>query len=132
QLYEPLRTLSKKAAAMQSKLSSAERVFSLLDSAPDVVERPNARPLARALGHIEFRGVSSEYSEGRRVLHDISLEIPAGSRLGIAGPTGAGKTTFLSLLMRFYDPTVGQILLDGVDLRDYKLADLRQQFAILP
>lgn len=65
------------------------------------------------------------------ILHDISFEIPAGARCGIAGATGAGKTTLVGLLTRFYDPTAGEILLDGIDLRDYKLADLRNQFAIV-
>src|SRR5207253_10270660 len=68
---------------------------------------------------------------GRPILHAISLDVTAGAWVGIAGTTGAGKTTLVSLLTRFYDPTTGQILLDGVDLRDYKLADLRNQFAII-
>ena len=71
------------------------------------------------------------YNGGRPVLNDVSLEINAGTRVGIAGTSGAGKTTFLNLLTRFYDVTAGQILLDGVDLRDYRLADLRDQFAIV-
>jgi ATP-binding cassette subfamily B protein len=75
--------------------------------------------------------VSFAYDDRNIVLHDISFSIRAGTRLGIAGRTGAGKSTLLSLLMRFYDPTLGQIWLDGVDLRDYKLVDLRNQFAIV-
>ena len=131
QLYGPLKTISKKAASLQSHLASAERAFSLLDEAPDVVELPMARPLVRAPGAIAFRNVSFAYERDHPILHDISFEIPAGMRLGIAGTTGAGKTTLVSLLTRFYDPTAGQILLDGIDLRDYKLADLRNQFAIV-
>lgn len=131
QLYEPLRTIGKKSASLQGYLSSAERAFTVLDHAPDVVERLNARPLARAVGAISFRNVSFAYEERRLVLRDISFEVSTGTRVGIAGRTGAGKTTLLSLLTRFYDPNSGQILLDGVDLRDYKLADLRNQFAIV-
>ena len=131
QLYAPLRTIGRKAASLQSHLASAERAFSVLDEAPGVVERPNARPLARASGAIAFRKVSFAYGEDRPVLHDVSFEIGPGTRLGIAGTTGAGKTTLVSLLVRFYDPTAGQILLDGVDLRDYRVADLRDQFAIV-
>ena len=130
-LNTPLKTIGKKMAGMQSNLASAERAFALLDEARDVVERPNARPLARALGAMAFRNVSFAYDRERSVLRDISFEIQAGTCLGIAGTTGAGKTTLVSLLTRFYDPTAGEILLDGVDLRDYKLADLRNQFAIV-
>jgi ATP-binding cassette subfamily B protein len=131
QLYEPMKTLSKRAVSMQSKLASAERVFTLLDDAPDVVERPDARPLARARGRIEFRGVSFDYAGDRAGLRDVSFEAPAGSRIGIAGSTGAGKTTLVSLLLRLYDPSAGRILLDGVDLREYRLDDLRRQFGMV-
>jgi ATP-binding cassette subfamily B protein len=131
QLYPPLRTLSKKAASMQSYLASAERAFALLDEAPDVAERPHARPLVRAAGAVACRHVSFAYGADPPVLRDIAFEIGPGARVGIAGMTGAGKTTLVNLLTRFYDPTEGQILLDGVDLRDYRLADLRNQFAIV-
>jgi ATP-binding cassette, subfamily B, bacterial len=131
QLYAPLDVLSNTKATLQSSLASAERAFSLLDEAPEVVERPNARPLGRASGAVAFHEVSFAYDEDHPVLHDVSFEIDAGTRLGISGTTGAGKSTLMSLLTRFYDPTAGQILLDGRDLRDYKVADLRKQFAIV-
>ena len=131
QLYEPLRTIGKKASSLQGYLASAERAFAILDQAPDVLERPNARSLARASGAVTFQNVCFAYEEGHPVLGDISFEVPPGTRVGIAGRTGAGKTTLLSLLTRFYDPASGQILLDGVDLRDYKLVGLRNQFAIV-
>jgi ATP-binding cassette subfamily B protein len=131
QLYDPLKTASKKAGALQSSLASAERVYSILDQAPDFVDPPDARPLAHAAGTIAFRKVSFRYEPGHRVLHGISFAVPAGAVVGIAGTTGAGKTTLVSLLTRFYDPSSGQILLDGVDLRQYRIADLRNQFAIV-
>jgi len=131
QLYEPLRTIGKTSSSLQGYLTSAERAFALLDRAPDVVELPDARPLARAAGAIAFRDVSFAYEKDHPVLGDISFEVPAGARVGIAGRTGAGKTTILSLLTRFYDPDAGQILLDGVDVREYRVADLRNQFAIV-
>jgi len=131
QLYEPLKTISKKSASLQSHLASAERAFALLDHPSDVSERPNARRLAQATGAMAFRHVSFAYDGSSRVLHDLSFEVAPGTRVGITGATGAGKTTLLSLLTRFYDPSEGQILLDGVDLRDYRLADLRDQFAIV-
>src|SRR5213596_618374 len=131
QLYEPLKTVSKKAATLQSYLASAERAFALLDQQPEVPERPDARPLERARGALEFRGVSFAYGPDRPVLHDVSCVIPPGTRLGIVGATGAGKTTLISLLTRFYDPQQGAILLDGTDLREYRLTDLRRQFAVV-
>ena len=130
-LYGPLETICKKVADLQSALASAERVLALLDKAPDVPERANARSLSRASGAVAFRNVSFAYTPNRTVLHDISFEIGPGTRVGIQGKTGAGKTTLVNLLIRFYDPTDGQVLLDGVDLRDYKLADLRNQFGIV-
>src|SRR5260370_878563 len=131
QLYRPLETISRKVASLQASLASAGRAFALLDRVPDVVERRGARPLARAAGRMSLRDVAFVYGEDRPALEGVSLEVPAGTCVGIAGPTGAGKTTLLCLLARLADPTAGDILLDGVDLRDYRLSDLRQQFAIV-
>jgi len=131
QLYEPLKTMSKKSASLQSYLASLERAFALLDERPEVPERPHPRPITRAAGAVAFRRVSFAYGLDQPVLHDISFEIQPGTRLGVVGATGAGKTTLISLLTRFYDPTAGEILLDGVDLRDYRLDDLRRQFAVV-
>jgi len=131
QLYEPLRTFSRQIANMQSSLTSAHRAFELLAEAPEVIERPNARPLKRAVVGLEFRNVSFSYDGKNSVLRDVSFGVEAGSWVGIAGKTGAGKTSLVSLLTRFYDPNSGQILLDGEDLREYKLTDLRDQFAIV-
>ena len=131
-LYLPLQEISKSMTLMQASLASAERAFALLDETPDLVEKLNARPLIRARGAVAFRHVSFAYRDASDfVLHDVSLEIEPGGRLGISGPTGAGKTTLVNLLLRFYDPTLGHILLDDVDLRDYKLTDLRNQFSIV-
>jgi ATP-binding cassette, subfamily B, bacterial len=131
QLYDPLQTISKKAGTLQSSLASAERVFSLLDEAPDLVEARHARSLKRAEGGVAFQDVSFAYDAAHPVLRDVSFKLAPGTRVGIAGATGAGKTTLVSLLTRFYDPTSGRIMLDGVDLREYRLADLRNQFGIV-
>jgi len=131
QLYKPIETISKKVTGLQSALASAERTLALLDQSPDVRERPDPVRLVRARGEIELRGVSFGYENGPLVLHDVSLAVPRGARVGIAGQTGAGKTTLTSLLLRFFDPQAGSISLDGVDLRDYALADLRNQYAIV-
>src|SRR5947209_4267395 len=131
QLYEPLQTISKKAGSLQASLASAERVFALLDQAPDLVEAPHARRLKRASGAVAFRDVWFSYDGEDPALRGISFKLEPGTSLGIAGATGAGKTTLVNLLARFYDPTVGRIELDGIDLRDYRLADLREQFAIV-
>jgi ATP-binding cassette subfamily B protein len=132
QLFEPLKTMSQKAASLQLHLASAERAFALLDEPSDVEERPHACPLAAASGAIAFRNVSFTYGRERPVLHDISFEVEPGTRLGIVGASGAGKSTLISLVTRFHDPTEGQILLDGIDLRDFRLHDLRRQFAVVP
>jgi ATP-binding cassette subfamily B protein len=131
QLYDPLRSASKRIGKMQSSLASAERAFQLLDQAPDVEERVDARALGRANGDIRFREVSFGYDTNAPVLSEVSLDIRPGERIGVYGVTGAGKTTLISLLTRLYDPNEGAITLDGVDIRDYKLADLRRQFAVV-
>ena len=131
QVYGPLTSLGQMVAQLQGSLANADRTFRLLDEPPDVREGPNARPVGRASGAIEFRDVSFSYDGKHPVLHNISLEVAPGIRIGIAGGSGAGKTTLTSLLTRFFDPTSGEIFLDGMDLRDLKLADLRNQFAIV-
>lgn len=130
-LYEPINTIASRIARMQSSLTSAERAFTLLDERPDVAESPDAIPVARSAGRVVFDHVSYRYGTGPLALDDLSFEVPAGSRVGVLGATGAGKTTLLSLLTRFADPSRGRILLDGIDLRDHRLADLRDQFGIV-
>ena len=130
-LYDPLETVSKQLVTLESSMVGAERSFALLDQPRDVVERPHARPIARARGVVEFQRVSFGYLPGDPVLREVSFQIEPGTRVGIVGRSGAGKSTLVSLLVRFFDPASGSVLLDGVDLRDYRLADLRGQFAIV-
>lgn len=131
QLYEPLKSLSKTVTALQKSLASAERVYALLDREPDVVDRPDARPLKRSQGSVACRDVCFAYEPGPLVLNDVTFDVEPGTRVGIFGPTGAGKTTLANLLTRLYDPTAGSVLLDGRDCRDFKVADVRRQFAIV-
>jgi ATP-binding cassette subfamily B protein len=131
QLYQPLETMSAGIGRLQASLASAERAFYLLDQEPDVKERPHARPLRRARGAIEFQDLSFAYEHGRPVLDKVSFSIPPGTSLGVVGKTGSGKSTIASLMTRLYDPTAGRILLDGVDVREFRVANLRNQFALV-
>jgi len=126
QMYQPLQLLSTKTTDVQAWLASLERAFMILDQTPEIEESRHAITLTSARGEFEFRNVSFQYEGTTRGLENLSFQIPAGSRVGIVGSTGAGKTTLLNLLMRFYDPTEGQALLDGVDIRDYRIADLQE------
>jgi ATP-binding cassette subfamily B protein len=131
QIYQPLQLLSTKVTDLQTWMVSLERAFALLEQAPEIAESPSARPLVRAQGTFEFRNVSFFYDESGRGVNHISFHLPAGKRVGIVGATGAGKTTLLNLIMRFYDPVEGEVLLDGTDLRNYRIADLRRQYAVV-
>lgn len=130
-LYQPLRMLSTTVTSLQTQFASAERLIELLDTKPDIVERENAQRIDRCDGRIQFEDVDYSYEEGKPVLIGSSFDIPAGSRVGVFGKTGEGKSTILNLMMRFADPQSGVIRLDGTDLKHYRLADLRQQFAIV-
>lgn len=132
QLYEPLRTMTNKVSEVQASLVSVERAFALLDEVPETLSSPGARPLERAKGAIEFQHVSMSYANGRKVLDDVSFKVEPGTKVGILGPTGSGKSSLVSLLTRFYEAAEGRILLDGYDIREYRLSDLRRQFAIVP
>lgn len=131
QLYGPLTAISKQVAALQSSFVSAQRAYEIIDEIPDVSERSNPLPLKRSKGAIDFQDVFFSYDGKEYVLENTSFSVLPGTRLGIAGKTGAGKTTLVSLLTRFYDPSSGKLLLDGIDVRDYRLSDLRNQFSIV-
>ena len=130
-LYQPMSTFSQSAGVIQSASAQMKRVFEIVDSIPDIKDRPNAKPIAAVRGQIEFRDVFFRYEKERTVLREINLEARPGQVVAIVGRTGAGKTSMASLLLRFYDPFGGAIYLDGHDLRDLPLAWLRQQIGIV-
>ncbi len=132
QLYAPLQAIGTHVSGQQHALASMERAFAVLDQQSALADRPNALPRGRARGEIEFRGVGFGYDGQRPILRQASFALPAGSLVGIVGRTGAGKTTLVNLLLRLFDPTEGAVYLDGVDLRDWRLRDLRRQFAVVP
>jgi len=131
ELYGPLETLANTGPKVEGYRAGLRRTYELLDAPRDVPERANALALDRCLGSFEFDSVGFAYDDGAPVLADLNLRMRPGTKLGIVGQTGSGKTTFVSLLTRFYDPTAGRILLDGRDLRDYRVTDLRSQFSIV-
>ena len=131
QLYTPLQTMVGQIATMQQALASAERALNLLDEIPEVSERPDAKSLDRAHGDVSFDDVAFAYDDGKPILEGVSFDVKAGQRIGLIGPTGSGKTTITNLLTRLYDPKSGAIRIDGTDLRDLKVDDLRQQFSVV-
>jgi ABC-type multidrug transport system fused ATPase/permease subunit len=128
--YRPMRQLSKLSIVTSRGVASAERVAEVFDAEIDVQDHPGARPISRAAGHIELRGVHLSY-DGSPALWDISLTADPGEVIALVGPTGAGKTSLVSLIPRFLDPDAGQVLLDGVDVRSIQLQSLRSNIALV-
>jgi ATP-binding cassette subfamily B protein len=135
--FRPIQDLSEKFNILQSAMAASERIFKLLDEPITIDSNPNAKKLVSPRGEIEFRNVWFSYQNVAEpadedwVLRDVSFRLTAGQTFAIVGHTGAGKTTLISLLLRFYDIQRGQILLDGVDIRLLDLQDLRKQFGIV-
>jgi subfamily B ATP-binding cassette protein MsbA len=112
-------------------LAAMERVFQTLDTRPDIEDRPGAIPLDRIQGRVEFRNVSFEYVPDKRAIDDVSFTVEPGEVVALVGHSGAGKSTLMNLLMRFYDPTEGAILIDGHDLRELRLESVRRRVAMV-
>jgi ATP-binding cassette subfamily B protein/subfamily B ATP-binding cassette protein MsbA len=130
-LYQPLEQLTYTAWALEGAAAGAQRCFEVLDSQDDVPEARDAEDFGPAKGRIEFRGVAFGYSEERRVLEDINFNIEPGQTVAFVGGTGTGKSTLLSLVPRFYDPSAGVVSLDGRDLRRLKKKSLRSQIGMV-
>lgn len=130
-VYKPLETISTTVGALQDRFISLRTTFGLMDTEPDIQDAPHARSIATARGQIAYENVQFSYSGRKDTLKDISFEAKPGQVVGIVGPTGAGKSTLVSLLPRFYDAKQGRILLDGVDIRELTLKSLRSQVSIV-
>ncbi len=130
-VYKPLETISYTIGSLQDRFISLKNTFDFLDTEPDIKDSPKARPIHRATGHIVYEDVQFSYSGRTDTLKDISFEVKPGQVVGIVGPTGAGKSTLVSLLPRFYDPKGGRILLDGMETRELTLKSLREQVSIV-
>ncbi|MGM9572252.1 MAG: ABC transporter ATP-binding protein [bacterium] len=128
----PVNRLSRLYGNAQQAAASADRVFEILETEPEIVEKPEALALEQVKGDVAFKNISFAYENGIQVLSDINLEVRAGEMLALVGPSGAGKTTLVDLLPRFYDPNEGIITIDGQDISDLTLKSLRNNIGIVP
>ncbi len=130
-LYSPLESLVYTSQSMTSAIGSARRALDILMAEPDVQDRPGAQAVGRVAGHVRLESVTFGYDEGQPVLHNIDLDVTPGETVAIVGPSGAGKSTLVSLIPRFFDPWHGRLLIDGIDTRDLRLRNLRDNVAIV-
>jgi len=130
-LYTPLEAIMYTGSTIQTAGGGVRRVREILHTEPEVVDRPDAVSLPRVQGRVRFDGVAFAYDRDRPILRSVSLDVSAGETIALVGPTGAGKSTLVSLIPRFFDPTAGRVLIDGRDIREVQLASLRQQVALV-
>ena len=130
--FDPVQQLSQVYNTFLAASAALEKIFGVMDSEPDVVDRPAAADLPPLSGEVRFDGVVFGYDPARPVLHGLDLAVEAGQTVALVGHTGAGKSTIVKLLARFYDPQAGTVSIDGHDLRDVRIASLRRQLAIVP
>jgi ATP-binding cassette, subfamily B, bacterial MsbA len=129
--YQPLKNLASLNVSLQEGLAGAQRIFTVIDIEPEIREKPNARPLAVAGGEIRFEGVRFSYASGTTALRQIDLVVPPGKTVALVGASGAGKSTIMNLVPRFYDVAAGAVRIDGSDVRDVTLASLRSAIALV-
>ena len=128
---QPIQQISVLWTNIQSALAGAERIFGLLDVVPAVQDKPGAKEMPEIKGTVEFDHASAEYKKGTPVLHEVNFKVEQGQTVAIVGPTGAGKTTIINLVPRFYDVTGGAVKIDGMDVRDVTAESLRRQIGIV-
>ncbi len=131
QFYQPIGSLVRVYSTLNQALASMARIFEVLDTRPDVVEKPDAIELGRLEGRVDIEHVSFKYDTGETVLSDVSVSAAPGETVAVVGRSGAGKTTLVNLIPRFYDPFAGRVLVDGVDVRDVTKESLRRNIAIV-
>ncbi len=130
-MYTPITRLSRANNAIQQAVASHERIQEILQSKSQIVERPRAYPLPRVKGHVKFENVSFSYNEITPVLQDVQFEVLPKEKVALVGLSGAGKTTIINILLRFYDPTKGRITIDGVDICEVTISSLRSQIGLV-
>ncbi|MBQ5784933.1 MAG: ATP-binding cassette domain-containing protein, partial [Alistipes sp.] len=131
QLTRPIRAFIYQFANINQGIAAGERIFSIMDARSVVEDKADAKPLTEFKDKIEFRNVSFSYDSSREVLHNISFEVKRGETVALVGPSGGGKSTLSELVPRFYDPTSGEILIDGISLKDYSQDSLRGKMGIV-
>ena len=131
QFYWPISELANSNRMITRSATSAQRVFEVLDTPPEIYSQNHAQSKPEMEGRIELRGVSFSYEGAQPALREVSLKIEPGEMIGLCGPSGAGKTTLINLICRFYDPIEGQILIDGMDVRDFDVKWLRRQIGVV-
>jgi len=131
QLVRPIQLIGRVIPVLAIAASAGERVFAILDEKPEVADRPGAFPLPRIQGHVRFENVSFGYQNGSTVLKDVSFEAQPGQVIALLGATGAGKSTVINMVTRFYEPTRGRVLVDGYDIGEVRLKSLRDQIGIV-
>jgi ATP-binding cassette subfamily B protein len=131
QFNQPIQLIATLWTNIQSAIAGAERIYEFLDTQPDVTDKPGAVEMPPIAGHVELRDVHMSYNDGEPVLRGVSLEAQPGQTIALVGPTGAGKTTIINLLPRFYDVTAGAVIIDGHDVRDVTRASLRRQIGLV-
>jgi ATP-binding cassette, subfamily B, bacterial len=130
-LYKPVRVMARLSARMSKASASAERIRGILDQEPEISDVPGAVEATNMEGRIEFQSVSFGYELGKRALHDVSFEVPAGRRVALVGASGAGKSTIANLVVRFYDPSAGRVMIDGRDVVHYQRQSLRERIGVV-
>jgi ABC-type multidrug transport system fused ATPase/permease subunit len=130
--FDPVQQLSQLYNTFLSATAALDKIMDVMEEEPEVLDRPDAQPLPTVDGSVTFDGVRFGYGNGPEVLHELTLQVPAGTTVALVGHTGAGKSTIAKLLARFYDPRDGRITIDGHDLRDVTQSSLRRQLGIVP